>query len=370
MLLRRTAQVVVPPGSPSAIVTGQTLNVLRNTVGNPQYNKGAQLLTGWETEADGQTVNVQSFEQKWGDSTISFVDGGRFIAELNSTTTSTTRLPCMPRMIHVPGQFIASTSPLAIDMAEEEDQMINVLRQAGFTVTENDFWKLPCYVYRMTNLTVKKLFGDDFAPLFDFARMFRRYGPGELMLQALQHDSDKRHLMSLSDIVGVKVESAGDELGTLLDALELGSFTELVSLLNMVNAMTSMRFAKVLTTAKDEAGVGMTLYYAMMDAAYLCSLPLDMVQAFGAGDSTGKVTLNTFEGVVIPQLEIQIREEDKIHIPTLRSITAGAYESMQKARLLYRMMLVVRFMEYRGYPLTVDTTLKSTDRRQFFELLM
>lgn len=370
MLLRRTAQVVVPPGSPSAIVTGQTLNVLRNVVGQPQYNKGTKPLTGWETEADGQTVNVQAYEQKWGDVTISFVDASRFIAELNSSETAVTRLPCMPRMIHVPGQFIACTSPLAIDMTEEEDTMLNVLRQAGFTVTENDFWKLPCYVYRMQTLSVKTLFGDDFSPLFDFAAMFRRYGPGELILQALQHDSDKRFLLSMSDIVGVKLESAGDELGTLLDALELGSFTELVSLLNMVNAMTSMRFAKVVSTGKDEAGVGMTLYYAMMDAAYLCSLPLDMIQAFGAGDSTGKVTLNTFEGVTIPQIDILIREEDRIHIPTLRAITAGAYESMQKARLLYRMMLVVRFMEYRGYPLTIDTTLKSTDRRQFFELLM
>lgn len=108
----------------------------------------------------------------------------------------------------------------------------------------------------------------------------------------------------------------------------------------------------------------------MMDAGYLCSLPLDVVVAFGSGDSSGRVTLKTFENVEIPQLEFVIREEDKVHIPTLRAITPGYYEAMIKARLLYRMMLVTRFMEYRGYPLDVNTTLKQADRRQFFELLL
>lgn len=370
MLLRRNYQAMVPPGSPSAIVTGQTLNVLRNTVGKPQYNEGTKPLTGWETEADGSSVSIVSYEQKWGEATVSFVDSNRFIAELNGSTPVTTRYPTMPRMIHVPGQFIASTSPLALDMVEEEDTLANVLRQAGFLVPEHDFYKLPAYVYRLKNLSIKAMFGEDFAPMFDACKFFKRYGPGELMLQALQHDSDKRYLMSMSDIVGVKVEAGGDEVGILLDLLELGSVTELVSLMNMVNAMTSMRFAKLVDTDKDEAGVGMTFYYAMMDAGYLAQIPLDVVVAFGAGDSSGHVTLSTFEAVAIPQITFVIPEDQRVHIPTLRAITPGLHEAMLKARLLYRMMLVTRFMEYRGYPLDVNVTLKSTDRRQFFELML
>lgn len=370
MLLRRNFQSVVPPGSPSAIVTGQTLNVLKNVVGKPQYNEGTKPLAGWETEADGSTVSVVAYEQKWGDATISYVDTNRFISELNAKGDTVTRLPTMPRLIHVPNQFLASTSPLALDMTEEEDTLANVLRQAGFLVPENDFYKLPAYVYRLKNMSVKAMFGEDFAPMFEACRLFKRYGPGELMLQALQHDSDKRYLMSMSDIVGVKLEAGGDEVGTLLDILELGSVTELISLMNMVNAMTSMRFAKLTSTDRDEAGVGITFYYAMMDAGYLAQIPLDVVVAFGAGDSSGRVTLSTYEGVAIPQIEFFIPEDQRIHIPTLRSITPGLHESMLKARLLYRMMLVTRFMEYRGYPLDVNVTLKVSDRRQFFELML
>ncbi|UYE96691.1 putative host attachment protein [Pseudomonas phage phiZ98] len=358
------------PGNPTALVTGRTLNLLRSVAGEPQYHKGAAVTGGWLTEADGSSPSITSFEQRHGKATVSFVDANRFISELQGDEGTVTRRPCMPRLIHVPGEFVASTSPLANDLTAEEDQLGNVLRQAGFFAPAADFFKLPCYVYRFGGLSIRNLFGDDFAPLFEFAKMFRRYGAGELILQALQHDSDKRHLMSMSDMVGVKVEAGVDELSMIMDALEVGTLTELGTVMEMVNAMTAIRQAKVLNTSQDEAGVGMTFYYAMMDGAYLASMPLDLVQAFGAGGEDGMVNIRTVAGAEIPVLQAQLPPEMRVHIPTLRAITAGHYEVMQKARVLYRMMLVVRFLEYKGYPLDVNTTLAQSDRRQFFELLL
>lgn len=375
MLLVKNDQMMYPPGHTGCLLTGQGMNNLRNVVRTPQYNKGGSVLNtpGWSWEPDGGSVSITNYEQRNSNgATVSFVDSSRFISELTDTSKRTVRQAAMIRMIHMPGEFLAATSPLALELTDEQVALKSVLAQAGFTMPAgtSTYFDSPAYVYRLSNLRVRDLFGDDFAPMFEFARMLRRYGPAELLLQAMQHDSEKRFLLSMSDIVGVKLDAAGDEISVLLDALELGSATELFTIINMVNAMVAIRQSKLVNAQADTSGVGLTFYYCMLDAAYLANVPYDVVAAFGAGDASGNVTLSTYSGTAIPQLSFAIPENMRIHIPTLRAITQGYHDAMLKARLLYRMLLIVRFMEYRNYPMTAETTLAVQDRRQFFELLM
>lgn len=370
MLLRRNSNVIHPPGSPNCFVTGMSLNQVRNVVSKPQYNAGAKINETWETEGDGQSVSITTYEQKFGDATVSFVDASRFLSEVGNPNANSVRLPAMVRMIHVPGVFVACTSPLAVELTEEVSQLGSVLREAGFSVVDDKMFKLPCYVYRFSALSINTLFGADFAPMFGYASMLRRFGPGEMVLQSLQHDSDKRFLLAMADVVGVKTETAPDELSVLLDALEIGSLVELFSLVNKVNAMNVIRWAKVSDGASDVTGLAISFYYTMMDAGYLMSLPEDVITAFASSDATGRCTISTLSGVAIPQVTVALPVSALPMIPTLRTVRLADLEAMKKARLLYRMLLVVRFMEYRGYPLTVSTTLAKADRRQFFELLM
>jgi hypothetical protein len=370
MLLRRTSPTIYPPGSPSCFVTGMGLNLVRNVVKTPQYNQGISLDSTWQTVGDGQSVSITDYEQKWGDATVSFVDGGRFLSEAGNVSVNTCRLPAMVRMIHVPGVFVACTSPLAIELTEEVTSLGAVLREAGFSVSEDTIFKLPCYVYRFRALSIRALFGDDFASMFTYASVLRRFGPGEMVLQSLQHDSDRRFLLAMSDVVGVKTETSADELSVIMDALEIGTLVELFTMVNKVNAMNAIRWAKVSSAGQDVTGLTISFYYAMMDAGYLISLPSDVLLAFAACDSAGRTTISTMGSVAIPQLSVALAPAGLAMVPTLRTITNADLIAMRRARLLYRMMLVVRFMEYRGYPLTIDTTLANNDRRQFFELLM
>lgn len=370
MLLRKHSNVLYAPGDSRSLIIGTALAAIRKVMREPQYNKGAAVAAGWSTQADGRSVSVTDFNQLSDGSTISFCDTSRMLQELASPDVLQVRPASMPKLVHVPGSFIASTSPMALDVAEEQVEMGTVLREAGFQVIENDFFKLPAYVYRFRSTTIKALFGDDADGLFPFCRLFKRHGAGELVLQSLQFDSEKRFLLAISDLVGAKVESGGDEIGTLLDALQVSSLTELSTLISMVGAMNSIRFAKLSDGSRDTTGLGFMLYYSMIDSSFLNNLPDDVLLAFASCDSSGITRITKVAGQAVPELTITIRDEDKIHIPTLRSITSAHLSALARARVLYKLMLVYRFMEAKGYPLALSTTLKDVDRLSFFELMV
>lgn len=365
----RTHRNLPSPTMSASLLVGTELALIRNYVSEPQYSKGKNLHANWRSVEDGESVNVATYIQTYGDASISFSDSGRFISELQHSSGNV-RLPMMPRLIHKPGVFVASTSPLSVDMDDVERELGAVLSEAGFTYTDHDLYRLPCYVYYLGPLTLGSILGEDWDEMSPLVEQFKRFGPGESMLQALQLDPQKRHLQSLGDFIGTREEIGHDEVRSLLDILELSNIAQLGVLMNQVHSLGVIPNSRVISDHSTQTDLAVLHYYAQLDNAYIINFPHDVLQAFGSAGANGMVTLSSYGGAQIEPHTFEIEEGSRALIPTIGSITTVDWEIIQKARVLYRFLMLARYCDIKNYPFSRTTQIKQADRRGFFEFLL
>lgn len=360
---------VYGPGDTGGFVSGMVRNQLLK-VGSPFWKESELVATGFVAEFDGVSNIIDNAMTRSGDSVVTYVDGVRFVKQLADPSFQTVRQPSMPSQIITRSGDLFSAIPIATELDATESSMSDALSSAGFTFASNDFFKFPMYRYVFRQLVMGNIFGSSADAYFGFANRLTRHGPVEQLLTALQPDSETKTLAFLSSGIPFRDVITSDEISVLLDALELGSLTSYATLVSQANALQALRRAEVLNGSQDSTGLSIMLYYAMIHPAFVARLPVDVVLALSRPGSDGVATVNSIAGASVTPLSVRLHESVLPLVPTLRTITADTLSALSRARLLYKMLCVMRLLQLRGIQPSLSYTLPEADRVKLFNLML
>lgn len=360
---------VYGPGDTGGFISGMARNQLLK-VGVPFWKESELIATGFVAEFDGVSNVIDNAMTRNGSSVVTYVDGARFVKQLADPSFITVRQPSMPSQVITRSGDLFSAIPIATEMDAVECPMSEALSSAGFTFASNDFFKFPMFRYVFRQLTMGAIFGTGADAYFTFANRLTRHGPVEHLLTALQPDSETKTLAYLSSGIPFREVVTNDEISVLLDALELGSLTAYATLVSQANALQALRRAEVLNGSEDSTGVSVSLYYAMIHPAYVSRLPSDVVLALANPGADGVAVINTVAGTSVTPLRVRLHESVLPLVPTLRTINADAVAALSRARLLYKMLCVMRLLQLRGVQPSLSYTLPEADRVKLFNLML
>lgn len=357
------------PGDPAGLISGVARQQLTN-VKKVCWSERVSIGPNYLAEFDGSSNVIDNAIQRCNGGVITFVDSTRFLRECSSAEVTSVREPGMPSQIHSANGDVYSAIPLVSELGVEEVQLGEALTASGFTYLPGDYFKFPMYKYAARQMRVGDLFGSDAPTFFAYARMISRNGPAENLLQAMQPDSETKVLTSLSSTIPVRFNASPDEVGVVLDALQVGGLSGMASLINQCNALGMLRYARVMNATDDQVGLGVFFYYAMMHPGFLMKIPKDVIFAMANPDQSGICTVGTIGGVAVTPLRIQLPPETLQLVSVLRTIDNTAYASMVRARTIYKMLCVMRLLESRGIEPALSTQFAEADRLKLFNLMI
>lgn len=359
------------PGDIRNMISGAERSSLL-TLKKPFWAEKVRVGTNFVAEYDGQTNNAISFLQRNRDRSagIRFLDESRFLHECTQSDVNTVRLPLVvSSVMHRDGTYY-SALPLAIAKDVSRVSLKDALSSCGFEAGSHDFFKLPMDKVAATDYTISELFGAEFADMWPLVRSLSRMGPGEQLLQMMQVDAEMLQLANLSAMKPVRETAAPDEIDVILDLVAAPSLTSAFTNVNVINAMQAVRYTKVLNPEVDSQGLTLFFYYAMQNSAFLAKIPADVYRAMSAPDASGTCTISSIGGETLASpLKAQLPAELRQFCPTLGQVTDTMYASLMRARVAYKLLCVIRFLEMKGIEPTSTYRFSREDREKMFHLV-
>lgn len=362
--------VVAPPGDIKNMVTGTDRSALLAC--KKPFWVEKQRMGSFVAEYDGLGNNASQYMQRNTQRTaaLRFVDEGRFVGECSVSDITTLRLPLLISSIFCNDGRYYSVLPLAIAKDVERIKMVDALNSAGFQPVTSQFFQLPVHYVGSTDYTIADLFGTEFADLYPLVRSLSRHGPGESILQALQLDAEHQQLYGLSSQVPIREVAAPDEVEVILNLIAAPSVAAMFTMMNLVNAMQTVRYASVINSDDDKDGMSLLFFYALQHSAYLTNIPSDVYRALSAPDQAGVCTLSAIGGnTLTTPLRIQLPADLRQFGPMLGQVSDTMYASIMRARVAYKLLNVIRFLEAKGISPSPSYRFSASDREKLFKLV-
>lgn len=363
--------LVAPPGDIRNLISGTERSQLL-ACNKPFWSSSFKMGNHFVAEYDGQTNNAISYMQRNVAKTaaIRYLDEGRFIHECGMSSVGTVRLPMLISSVLLEDGTFHSALPLAIAKTVTKTKLGDVLSSAGFQAVPSDMLKLPMDSVESTDYSIADLFGTDFVDMWPLVRSLARHGPGEQMLQALQLDGEHQQLFSLSSQSPIRSVAAPDEIDVILSLIAAPSLTAMFTNINLVNAMQAVRYATVMNTADDKEGLTLFFYYALQHSSFLTQIPADVYRALSAPDASGVCTINGIGGQALSTpLRVQLPQDLRQFGPQLAQVSDTMYTSIMRARVAYKLLNIIRFLEAKGIAPSPTYRFSKSDREKLFKLV-
>lgn len=362
--------LVAPPGDIRNMITGTERSGLL-ICKRPFWSEKVRMGS-FVAEYDGLGNNASQYMQRnvQKSAALRFVDEGRFVGECALSDVTTLRLPLLISSIFCNDGRYYSVLPLAIAKDVQRVKMVDALNSAGFQPATSQFFQLPVHYVGNTDYTIADLFGNEFADLYPLVRSLSRHGPGEMLLQALQLDSEQQQLFGLSSQVPIRDVAAPDEVEVILNLIAAPSLASMFTTMNIINAMQTVRYASVINTGDDKDGVSLLFFYALQHSAYLTNIPADVYRALSAPDQAGVCTINAINGTTLnTPLRVQLPADLRQFGPMLGQVSDTMYASVMRARVAYKLLNVIRFLEAKGISPSPSYRFSASDREKLFKLV-
>lgn len=142
------------------------------------------------------------------------------------------------------------------------------------------------------------------------------------------------------------------------------------TMMNLVNAMQTVRYASVINSDDDKDGMSLLFFYALQHSAYLTNIPADVFRALSAPDQAGVCTISQIGGNVLPTpLRVQLPANLRQFCPQLALVSDTMYASIMRARAAYKLLNVIRFLEAKGIQPSPTYRFSYADREKLFKLV-
>lgn len=386
MRLNMVSSKMPDPNATTALITGTELTKLR-TLSVPYWGGQRILTPRWNTTTDSDSIAIQSYSQlaptKINGSTpaISFVDAGRFIRELTGEASlSSVMPPCLPSMIIHPGYSIATAWPLGTEMLSTTVVARDHLESLGFEVPASKFYDVHFHLYSMADLSFAAVLGPSASDIFFIAQQFAAYGYGETMIELMQINALNRNLTKFSSQAGIQTQILPDEFSALenimfdlIPAFQAGE-RSIADYVKIASGLSMLGRCEILDPSMDTTGLSVQLYYAMLNPDYVHNLtPAHVIALCKCDNITGIGTVSMPSPTVVGgynQVRIKMVEQFLPHVELLSTLTEADLDALQTLRYLYKACLIVRFLQYKNYALSLSTTIRGTDRESFFAHLL